>query len=184
MGFFKKRKARKLAEQQAKAALEQKKADELLAKQQNQIVKEEPVKPEVKVTPKVESKTETVKQEPIVEKKVEAPVKKAPIAEKKVEAPIKQTPVVEKKVEAPAEDTTKKEPKPAKYHVSQNKDPKSDNHKDWRVRKEGSEKTIKFFSTQKEAIEYAESLAVTAGSSVVIHKLDGSIRKQSYSKKE
>ncbi|MBU1088906.1 DUF2188 domain-containing protein, partial [Patescibacteria group bacterium] len=39
-------------------------------------------------------------------------------------------------------------------------------------------------STQKEAIEYAESLAVTAGSSVVIHKLDGSIRKQSYTKKD
>ncbi|MCF7930222.1 MAG: DUF2188 domain-containing protein [Acholeplasmataceae bacterium] len=170
MGFFKKRKARKLAEQQAKAALEQKKAEELLVKQQSQTVKEEPVKLEVKATPKVEQKTVAVKQEPIVEKKVEAPIKKAP--------------VVEKKVEAPAQDETKKEPKPAKYHVSQNKDPKSDNHRNWRVRKEGSEKTIKFFSTQKEAIEYAESLAVTAGSSVVIHKLDGSIRKQSYTKKE
>lgn len=73
--------------------------------------------------------------------------------------------------------------KPAKYHVSQNKDPKSEFFKKWRVRKEGSKKTIKFFDTQLEAIKYAESLAESAGTSVVIHKLDGSIRKQDYTKK-
>jgi len=70
--------------------------------------------------------------------------------------------------------------KPSKYHVSQNKDPKSDSYKKWRVRIEGSQKTIKFFDTQKEAIAHAEDLAKSAGSSVVVHKLDGTIRKQNY----
>lgn len=73
--------------------------------------------------------------------------------------------------------------KPAKYHVSQNKDDKSENHKKWRVRKEGSTKTIKFFNTQVEAIDFAQGLADKAGSSIVIHKVDGSIRKQDYTNK-
>lgn len=74
-------------------------------------------------------------------------------------------------------------PRIPKYHVSQNKDENSDKFKKWRVRKEGSTKTIKFFDTQKAAIEFAEQLAESAGSSVVIHKVDGSIRKQDYTKK-
>lgn len=90
----------------------------------------------------------------------------------------------EKPAPAPAEKpAAPKAAKPAKYHVSQNKNSKSDNFKKWRVRKEGSDKTIKFFDTQKEAIAFAEELAESAGSSVVIHKVDGSIRKQDYAKK-
>lgn len=69
-----------------------------------------------------------------------------------------------------------------KYHVSQNKDKDAEFYMKWRVRKEGSEKTIQFFDTQKEAINFAEGLADRADSTVVIHKLDGSIRKQDYSK--
>jgi hypothetical protein len=69
-----------------------------------------------------------------------------------------------------------------KYHISQNKDDQSEFFKQWRVRKEGSNKTIKYFKTQKEAIDYAETLAKNAGSSIVIHKVDGTIRKQDYSK--
>lgn len=72
---------------------------------------------------------------------------------------------------------------PAKYHVSQSNDEKSEFYKQWRVRKGGSQKTIKYFNTQAEAIEYAEHLAEQAGSSIVIHKMDGKIRKQDYSKK-
>ncbi|MFH5882330.1 DUF2188 domain-containing protein [Liberiplasma polymorphum] len=74
------------------------------------------------------------------------------------------------------------EKKTQKYHVSQSKDDKSEHYKEWRVRKEGSEKTIKFFKTQSEAITYAEGLAEQADSTVVIHKVDGSIRKQNYTK--
>lgn len=126
--------------------------------------------------------------------KKEQPVQKAAVVEPKVEESKPQ--VVEKKVEVKEEPAKKsvpenldeknesKAPKIAKYHVSQNKDEGSEFYKKWRVRKEGSTKTIKFFDTQKEAITFAEGLAETAGSSVVIHKLDGSIRKQDYAKKE
>ena len=48
----------------------------------------------------------------------------------------------------PSKDNVSKD-KPAKYHVSQNKDDKNPNFKKWRVRKEGSTKTIKYFETQK-----------------------------------
>ena len=80
----------------------------------------------------------------------------------------------------PAEEEKPKSTKPPKYHVSQNKDQKSESFRKWRVRKEGSQKTIKFFDTQKEAIAYAEDLAGNNKASVVVHKLDGSIRKQNY----
>lgn len=94
---------------------------------------------------------------------------------KEKEVPVKTAETTEEKVK-----TTPK--KPAKYHVSQNKDEKSEHYKKWRVRKEGSDKTIKFLNTQLEAIELAQELADKAGSSIVIHKVDGSIRKQEYKK--
>lgn len=67
-----------------------------------------------------------------------------------------------------------------RYHISQNKDENSEHFKEWRVRKEGSEKTIKFFSTQSEAIEYADNLTKTNGGHIIIHKVDGKVRKQYY----
>ncbi|MBW4258517.1 DUF2188 domain-containing protein [Methanobacterium sp. YSL] len=70
-----------------------------------------------------------------------------------------------------------------KYHVSQNKDKDAENFMKWRVRKESSNKTIQYFDTQKLAIDHAQDLALRAGSTVVIHKLDGSIRRQDYTKK-
>ena len=109
-----------------------------------------------------EQKTEVLKEEK-VEKPEEKP--KAPTTEKKQE-PIEG----------------QKNDKAVKYHVSQNKDSKSKQYKKWRVRKEGSTKTIKYFDTQKEAIEYAEGLAESQEGSIVIHKVDGTIRKQNYSK--
>ncbi|WP_025724879.1 DUF2188 domain-containing protein [Acholeplasma granularum] len=84
------------------------------------------------------------------------------------------------------EDSKIDKPKPAKvlkYHVSLNKDENSEFSGQWRVRKEGSKKTIKYFKTQVEAIKYAQDLADSNNTSVVIHKKDGSIRKQDYSNK-
>ncbi len=66
------------------------------------------------------------------------------------------------------------------YHVSRNTDETSDYYKMWRVRKAHSDKTIKHFKTQAEAITYAKTLAKKHRASLVIHKLDGSIRKQNY----
>lgn len=165
MCFFKKRKAKKLA-------LEQ----ERLKKEQEAKVQQQPV---------VEQK-EAVVVKPVKEEVVEPVQKVEPVKEQPTPKKESLKVVKEASKDDVSEDEIKgeKASKIPKYHVSQNKDEKSDNFKKWRVRKEGSTKTIKFFNTQKEAIEFAEGLAESAGSSVVIHKLDGSIRKQDYTKKE
>jgi hypothetical protein len=61
------------------------------------------------------------------------------------------------------------------YHVS-----KRDNDgREWKVFIEGSDKVIKLFKTQQEALSYAKQLATNKndGSSVRLHGLDGKIRK-------
>lgn len=61
------------------------------------------------------------------------------------------------------------------YHVS-----KRDNDgREWKVFIQGSDKVIKLFDTQKEALDYAKSLAKNKddGSYVMLHGLDGKIRK-------
>ena len=163
MWFFRKRRQRKQAEEAKLAQAKQEKVVETKV-EEPKVVKVEESKP-VKV------------DEPKVEKTVESKVEKA--VEPKVETVV--TPTV--KVEPENSKQELKAEKPKKYHVSQNKEEGTENFKKWRVRKEGSTKTIKFFDTQKEAIAYAEELAESAGSSVVIHKVDGSIRKQDYQKK-
>jgi len=151
--------------------------------------------PEVKTEPVVETKPEPVveaKPEPVVEAKPEPVVEAKPepkpkVAKPKAEVkkePVKETPKPEDLDEdADEEAALKRVVKNPKYHISMNKDETSPYFKKWRVRKEGSTKTIKYFDTQKEAIEFAQGLAEKANTSVVIHKVDGSIRKQDYSKK-
>lgn len=149
--------------------------------------------PEVKTEPVVKTKPEPVveaKPEPVVETKPEPKVKSEPkpkVAKPKAEVkkePVKETPKPEDLDEdADEEAALKRVVKNPKYHISMNKDETSPYFKKWRVRKEGSTKTIKYFDTQKEAIEFAQGLAEKANTSVVIHKVDGSIRKQDYSKK-
>lgn len=64
------------------------------------------------------------------------------------------------------------------YHVS-----KRDNDgREWKVFIQGSDKVIKLFKTQKEALEYAQGLAKSKeekgdGATVMLHGLDGKIRK-------
>jgi hypothetical protein len=130
---------------------------------------------------KKKEKKVSVEEKQHVELKVEEPVKETP---PQVSKPTQEVSKTVEKSGSSSEDVSKeKATKIPKYHVSQNKDDNTQNFKKWRVRKEGSTKTIKFFDTQKEAIDFAESLAESAGSSVVIHKIDGSIRKQDYTKK-
>jgi hypothetical protein len=158
MCFFRKRKERQRVVEQEKAQLAREEAKEAV------IVEEKIVEPQ-----------------PVV--KVETVVEPTPVVElQPVVKQTKPTPVT-KEVEQIDEVTKEKASKIPKYHVSQNKDENTENFKKWRVRKEGSEKTIKFFDTQKDAIDYASGLAESAGSTVVIHKVDGSIRKQDYVKK-
>lgn len=134
-------------------------------------LKVEPDKPTIKVeeTPKEDEKP-VVEEKPVVKTQDNG-------APKKASAP-KEAPA--EKEEKSATDTDKV----VKYHVSQNKDEKSEFKNQWRVRKQGSQKTIKYFKTQAEAIAYAETLAENNDTSIVIHKRDGSIRKQDYTKKK
>lgn len=84
------------------------------------------------------------------------------------------------KVEAKPAPKKEEPTKTQKYHISLNNDEKSEFFKQWRVRKSGSNKTIKYFKTQKEAIDFAKTLAKNADTDIVIHKTDGKIRKQKY----
>jgi len=118
-----------------------------------------------------------MQSESVVSKKEETPKKEEEPPTKQVK-PAKETSNKEEEKDEPA--TTNKN---VPYHVSQNKDKKSKFNGQWRVRKQGSSKTIKYFSTQAEAIKYAEELAESNDTSIVIHKRDGTIRKQDYSKK-
>lgn len=64
-----------------------------------------------------------------------------------------------------------------KYHISLREDGK------WQVKGEKAEKALKLFHTQKEAVAFAETIADSQEGNIVIHKKDGKIRKQDYSKK-
>lgn len=75
--------------------------------------------------------------------------------------------------------SVKKIKKSKVYHVSQNKI-RGKNYKKWRVRLAGSLRSIKYFDTQQEAIEYANDLVRNYGGSLLIHKLNGKVRKTNY----
>ena len=63
------------------------------------------------------------------------------------------------------------------YHVSKRDDKAGS--REWKVFIQGSDKVIKLFPTQKEALDYAISLCKNKdnGSYVMLHGLDGKIRK-------
>lgn len=119
-----------------------------------------------------------LKEQAKTETKEEVVLKEEKVAEVKAEqAQAKSTPKNEVKEEK--DEASKKDSK-QRYHVSQNKNPKNANYKRWGVRLSSSKKTIKYHDTQKEAIDHAEELAKANNTSIVIHKLDGTIRKQNY----
>jgi hypothetical protein len=63
-----------------------------------------------------------------------------------------------------------------KYHISRQTDRNNANFGKWKVRKEGSMKTIQYFPTQKEAMDFAKELAKNNNGLIVIHGLNGKIR--------
>lgn len=141
----------------------------------------EPVAPVVEPTPEVKPAVvdePKPKAKPASEPKPKTTKPKAEV----VKEPVAPSSEAEDE-DADEEAALKRVVKNPKYHISMNKDDQSPYFKKWRVRKEGSTKTIKYFDTQKEAITYATDLAEKANTSVVIHKVDGTIRKQDYSKK-
>lgn len=66
-------------------------------------------------------------------------------------------------------------PKTKMYHISFRRD---DNR--WQVKLGKGSRALKLFNTQEEAIAYAKELAKNQDGHIVIHKLDGTIRKQRY----
>ena len=93
----------------------------------------------------------------------------------------KETKPAAKKTAAPAAKTAAKpapkkevapKERPKVYHISQYK-----NGAGFQVKAEGSDKVLKTFKTQKEAIDYAKKVAGNQDGRVVCHSLDGSIRK-------
>lgn len=113
-------------------------------------------------------------------KDTKAPAKKAPAT--KAAKPASK-PVVKTQEKAPAKTQAKVVTKAPQaqasgktvYHVS-----KRDNDgREWKVFIQGSNKVIKLFNTQAEALDYAKSLCKNKddGSYVLLHGLDGKMRK-------
>ena len=104
---------------------------------------------------------------------------KANTTKKEVSKPKTSTKKVEEKKEDPAtEEKIRKTPTKKVYHVSLRKEDGK-----WQVKYGGGKKAIKLFDTQAEAIKFAEERADSQEGSISIHKKDGKIRKQDYSKK-
>ena len=130
---------------------------------------------------KVEEKPEPAKEEPVAAEEVEAlpPVNKA---EEEPEV-LPEEPVAVEQPEEKPEPVTVLAPKTAyahrklrakpnvrTYHVT--KQPSGQ----WQVKLAGSNKAIKLFPTQREAIAYARGLCESRGGSYRIHSVKGKIR--------
>ncbi len=123
------------------------------------------VSPEAKTELVEDEKEPSKKAEPVEDKKVEekpAPVKKAPAKKAAPKAEVK-------KEEAPSEDKPKRNYKA--YHIS--KHPTLDK---WQVKGTGSDKALKLFDTQEQAIQYAKQVAKNQGVSIRVHSKKGRIR--------
>ncbi len=100
------------------------------------------------------------------------------------------------KKEAPKKEAPKKEAAPApEAEVAEKKEPKDVHEllwvqgKGWGVKRQGSEKVIKYFKTKLEATEYIVKVSGNQGTRVVIHlkngkfqKFDNAMRALSYAK--
>ena len=110
-----KRKEKEAIRQQLEEEQEKKRLEEEAKKQE--VLKAKAEKLELKTVGKIDVETgkavEDKVEEPVVEKKVEAPKKEEPVVEKKVEAPKKEEPKEEKPVEATVK-VEEKKPEPQK----------------------------------------------------------------------
>ncbi len=116
----------------------------------------------------VKSTTAAKSSKPAVKPAAKPAAKTTTKAATKPAAKVAAKPVITTKASAPATGKTA-------YHVS-----KRDNDgREWKVFIQGSDKVIKLFDTQAEALDYAKQLADNKndGSSVVLHGLNGKIRK-------
>ena len=152
----------------------QKKAERLARKEERRIAK---LKAKGKyVEPEKPSETEI--QEETQETEVDAQIEEQEEEIQEGSLEEENEPVLEETQEGVLEQPAQKKKKPAKqYHISLRVDQK------WQLKYSGSSKPIKLFNTQKEAIDYAKPLATKQKATLVIHRVDGKIRKQDYTKK-
>lgn len=100
------------------------------------------------------------------------------VAPKKEEKKVAAKPATKPAAKPAAKPVDKPAAKPAKedpshvYHVSKRKEDSK-----WKVFNAGSDKVIKLFATQAEALAYAKELAKKQDGSVMLHGLDGKLRK-------
>ncbi len=183
-------------EPKKEAKPEVKEAPKKEAKPESKEAPKEEAKPEVKTEPKVEEKQEEARPLTPEEKKAKQleNLRKARLAREAAKAKENEN-MAEAKTEKPRKLVTEtKKPvdmskmvmtsKPKKdtsgktvYHVSKRGETRED--RVWKVFIQESNKVIKLFDYQEEALEYAKQLAKNKndGSYVILHGLNGKIRK-------
>ena len=183
-------------EPKKEAKPEVKEAPKAEAKPESKEAPKEEAKPEVKTEPKVEEKQEEARPLTPEEKKAKQleNLRKARLAREAAKAKENEN-MAEAKTEKPRKLVTEtKKPvdmskmvmttKPKKdtsgktvYHVSKRGETRED--RVWKVFIQESNKVIKLFDYQEEALEYAKQLAKNKndGSYVILHGLNGKIRK-------
>lgn len=94
---------------------------------------------------------------------------------KKEEKPAKNTAAKKVDTTKPVVATSVKSTGKTVYHITK----REKDGREWKVFIQGSDKVIKLFSTQAEALEYAKNLCNNKndGSYILLHGLDGKIRK-------
>jgi len=95
---------------------------------------------------------------------------------KEKEQKITQEPVVETTQEEPKQETPVKVARKRKpvNHITKHKDG------GWQLKKEGAQRALRKFDTQKEAIAFAKEYETEKGVGYIIHKTDGTTRKKKY----
>ena len=148
--------------------VEEEKKEEVVYPYEKDLEKEEPVAEEA-------APVEEKKEEPAPEKKA-APRKTTSLKKddvKEASEPVKKTSTL-KKDEVKSATITNEDGKTygKAYHISRRPELNK-----WQVKATGSDKALKLFNTQKEAIEYANQLADNQGASIRVHSKEGKIRK-------
>ena len=149
---------------------------------EEKVVEEKKEEPKVAVEVPAKGEIKEKKEKNVTTKKTT--VKKTASAKKVTVKPASENKATKKEIEIKKEEKTTEDkatrmaPSKKVYHVSLRKDDGK-----WQVKYGGGKKAIKLFDTQAEAIKFAESRADSQDGYISIHKKDGKIRKQDYSKK-
>ena len=142
--------------------------------------KEEEDTPEEVVEEKAEEKKKTSKKSSAKKGAKKSPAKKTSNKKEDVKASESEAAPAEKKETRKTQTITlvNEDGKvfAKAYHVSRRPELNK-----WQVKATGSDKALKLFNTQKEAIEYAEQLARSQNASIRVHSKEGKIRKHNSS---